>query len=622
MKADAINERRGITAAIKYNKKPVSTYKINYKPTYSKNEELMNRLDQSELKARIANEQSGLMAAQKFNEYKGIVEPTVTPSNLIVTPNLVHKGLQPLPDSIEERANKLREHNQQYQTEFPDIELEDENTYVPPTDEQIERFVEEERAKLTRKYQKLENDLRETDKHIQNIIDDVNTGRYENNRPYLKKAEENYNNFMREREKIIKERENVNIELNQTKEKFIKEELEREKVQRSNIKRRNEEKITKALIEYNNYTGKHIQGKFPYESEEQYLERLKTEARQFQRNALLTEKINGEKDFRNKLKEIERRNFVIEDVINGITEEEMYIVISQWPAFYKKYTETYGKFSPYQTPTTIIKFIKDFFNSNFLGSNIPTAEVEGFISKDKDEIVRRINILLATKEITENTIETAFSHYFPKKNVKKFDTKVKNLSEKYLKNPDESLESFLNLNVEPLSSYKKKRSSSKSEMEGGGLRPEKIPNVVDLGRIKIMLKKLYYDNILSVRKGPYKASIAGFSQAKVSEKMVQIILNLVSGVFPTSKDLDMLPLKEKPLFDRLIYLAGIHKKTENNANKSVDFLKGRFKILDGEIRAGNNNPEIVKELRSVVHALKDMKHVNNKSAVDYLNQLK
>ena len=159
MKADAINERRGITAAIKYNKKPVSTYKINYKPTYSKNEELMNRLDQSELKARIANEQSGLMAAQKFNEYKGIVTPTVTPSNLIVTPNLVHKGLQPLPDSIEERANKLREHNQQYQTEFPDIELEDENRYVPPTDEQIERFVEEERAKLIRKYQKLVNDL-------------------------------------------------------------------------------------------------------------------------------------------------------------------------------------------------------------------------------------------------------------------------------------------------------------------------------------------------------------------------------------------------------------------------------------------------------------------------------
>ncbi len=56
--------------------------------------------------------------------------PTVTPSTSTstVTPNLAYQGLQPLPDSIEERANKLREHNQQYQTEFPDFELEDENT--------------------------------------------------------------------------------------------------------------------------------------------------------------------------------------------------------------------------------------------------------------------------------------------------------------------------------------------------------------------------------------------------------------------------------------------------------------------------------------------------------------
>jgi hypothetical protein len=101
------------------------------------------------------------MAAQRFNVFKGITKPVVTPTVTpsIVTPNLAYKGLQPLPESIEEKANKLREHNQQYQTEFPDVELEDENKYVRPTDEQIERFVEEERAKLIRKYQKLVNDL-------------------------------------------------------------------------------------------------------------------------------------------------------------------------------------------------------------------------------------------------------------------------------------------------------------------------------------------------------------------------------------------------------------------------------------------------------------------------------
>jgi hypothetical protein len=53
--------------------------------------------------------------------------------------------------------------------------------------------------------------------------------------------------------------------------------------------------------------------------------------------------------------------------------------------------------------------------------------------------------------------------------------------------------------------------------------------------------------------------------------MVQIILNLVGGVFPTSKDLDMLPLKEKPLFDRLIYLAGIHEKLKIMQIKALNF---------------------------------------------------
>jgi hypothetical protein len=82
--------------------------------------------------------------------------------------------------------------------------------------------------------------------------------------------------------------------LNQAKEKTIKDELEREKAEIANIKRRNEEKIIKALREFNNCNKKYIfPGKLPYESEHQYLERLKTKSRQFQKDALSTDKING-----------------------------------------------------------------------------------------------------------------------------------------------------------------------------------------------------------------------------------------------------------------------------------------------------------------------------------------
>jgi hypothetical protein len=60
-----------------------------------------------------------------------------------------------------------------------------------------------------------------------------------------------------------------------------------------------------------------------------------------------------------------------------------------------------------------------------------------------------------------------------------------------------------------------------------------------------MFKKLYYDNFLSVRTGPYNASIPGFAQAPVCDKMVRILLNLVGGVFPTSKNLDEFSPKRK-----------------------------------------------------------------------------
>ncbi len=52
--------------------------------------------------------------------------------------------------------------------------------------------------------------MRETDRHIQNIMDDVKTGKYEeeneHHRAHLKKAKENYDNFIREREKNKRKR--------------------------------------------------------------------------------------------------------------------------------------------------------------------------------------------------------------------------------------------------------------------------------------------------------------------------------------------------------------------------------------------------------------------------------
>ncbi len=88
----------GIEAVKRYKKRP---YSLN------PDTNLLNKLDLSEQKARLANEQSGILACQRYNEFKGIipnistgiVQPNASPPSA----NLASNQL-PLPPSIEEKA--------------------------------------------------------------------------------------------------------------------------------------------------------------------------------------------------------------------------------------------------------------------------------------------------------------------------------------------------------------------------------------------------------------------------------------------------------------------------------------------------------------------------------------
>ncbi len=333
--------------------------------------------------------------------------------------------------------------------------------------------------------------------------------------------------------------------------------------------------------------------------------------------------------------------------MNALSDEEMYIVVSKWPEFHKKYIETYGRYSIYATPRSILEFIKNFIGHSSSSSSsfpklkrkkeemedLPISESirEEYSTPQKEAPVKAIPFFtvselekyikneISNKRIDESDIRNKYKQIYPKRNknnTKKFEDIIKEIAQYFVESKFQgTFEDFLGYKSEPSS-----QPSSELKM-GSGLKPESIPNIVDLGRVKIMLKKLFYDNILSVKSGPYKASIPSFNQASVSEKFVQIILNLISGKFPSSKELNELSIKEKALFDRLIFLAGIHKKSENNAPHTIEFLKKRYQILHGEIEAGNNNPSIKKELKTIVHSLKDLKVISHKHMKEYLAKL-
>ena len=230
-----------------------------------------------------------------------------------------------------------------------------------------------------------------------------------------------------------------------------------------------------------------------------------------------------------------------------------------------------------------------------------------------------------------NTIQEIWKNKYPYKSVFSAGGNIIGLQRNLFPRVAEKIAKYMNknnINI-PISDFFSnksiKRGSGLKSLEHhdiqSGLQPEKIPDKVHFGKVVIFLKKLYYDNLLSVRRASSMASIPQLNVTTVSDRFVHIIMNLIGNIHPTHIEINSLPSQEKILYDRLIFLAGINRSTHNNKENSIESLKKRMKILEGEINAGNNNPKLKKELRQVVHSLKDFKIITNGSLKEYLKDI-
>ena len=149
--------------------------------------------------------------------------------------------------------------------------------------------------------------------------------------------------------------------------------------------------------------------------------------------------------------------------------------------------------------------------------------------------------------------------------------------------------------------------------------PEQLPDYAQFGKCLILVKKLFYDNILSLV-SEKKKQFKGFKTIKVSERFVELIMQMLKGHKPTSKDLKSLDAKEREIYDELIQLSGLHKSVEHTGDKTVEELKKRLELIEGEIGVGNDNPELLKELYSTVSLLVHFKKITPTEAKSYLKQ--
>lgn len=154
---------------------------------------------------------------------------------------------------------------------------------------------------------------------------------------------------------------------------------------------------------------------------------------------------------------------------------------------------------------------------------------------------------------------------------------------------------------------------------GEGIQ-EKLPKFCRLGKCDVNLHKLFYKNVLSITHNGYK--LQGAKNTPVGDEFVKLVMDLCKGVYPSTKDLNKLPPTELQLFDALLYLAGLHKRVENTADKTIPKLKKRIELIGGEIQAGNTNTLLKDELRDIVYKLYHMNEITQNAASDYLKQFK
>ena len=161
------------------------------------------------------------------------------------------------------------------------------------------------------------------------------------------------------------------------------------------------------------------------------------------------------------------------------------------------------------------------------------------------------------------------------------------------------------------------------EIEGAGLgvSHDRLPKIVQFGDYYISPRNLYYKNMLSIRSRTGKA-INGLKDLKVSDAFVSAIMKILRGDVVRKHDIAMLSDKEQMAYDNLIYMSKLFKKHHNNVDKTVQKMKERFAVLEGELEAGNTNKLIVEELHQLLHKMAKSNIITATDATNYWKGVK
>lgn len=154
-----------------------------------------------------------------------------------------------------------------------------------------------------------------------------------------------------------------------------------------------------------------------------------------------------------------------------------------------------------------------------------------------------------------------------------------------------------------------------SEKKGQG-----INNLVKLGDIYINKKKLFNDNIISICYAN-KCKIDLYNNKKISDLLVELLMNVIDNKIVNKNDYILLSDKEKLIYNSLLRLANLHKQNNINIEDTVEKLKHQLQLLEGEILAGNTNKNLIIELKEILRKMINFKLISLSNAKKYIKEI-
>lgn len=154
-----------------------------------------------------------------------------------------------------------------------------------------------------------------------------------------------------------------------------------------------------------------------------------------------------------------------------------------------------------------------------------------------------------------------------------------------------------------------------------GFGINKLPEMCKFGNIFINIDKLYHKNILSVF-NQNKNKILGFPNTRVSDAFVSLIMKLCKNEHVTPRDINNIHTGEKEVYDQLLYISKLNKDIKSGTGtETIEKLKHRFQLLEGQINAGNNNTDLLSELYKILTKMVNFNLISQSEFKRYYKQV-